>query len=140
MWDSALYTPPGVISPQEHMQIEGRLDKWAEELAVSISAAPFFLSAGSVIIAKKLYRHLPIHSRIFRTRYVPFGSHRPHERFPLYLFGQPRRCRQTIVSHQCIFRLSAFLHRDKFRRVSRGDPKGSHTFKAQETITNFGVW
>lgn len=33
-WDSALYTPPGVISAQEHEQIEERLDKWAEDLAV----------------------------------------------------------------------------------------------------------
>ncbi|EIM80755.1 initiator tRNA phosphoribosyl transferase [Stereum hirsutum FP-91666 SS1] len=40
MWDSALYTPPGVISPQEHMQIEGRLDKWAEELAASSYTLP----------------------------------------------------------------------------------------------------
>lgn len=44
-WNSALYTPPGVISAQEHRQIEERLDKWAEDLAVgSVSANSFFMS------------------------------------------------------------------------------------------------
>ncbi|KAG6836477.1 hypothetical protein H0H93_007646 [Arthromyces matolae] len=31
-WDTALYTPPGVVSGQEHHQIELRLDAWAEAL------------------------------------------------------------------------------------------------------------
>ncbi|KAF8637561.1 hypothetical protein AX17_002747 [Amanita inopinata Kibby_2008] len=34
-WDTALYTPPGSVSPQEHHQIELRLDGWAEALAKS---------------------------------------------------------------------------------------------------------
>jgi tRNA A64-2'-O-ribosylphosphate transferase len=33
-WDTALYTPPGSVSPQEHSQIEDKLDGWASQLAV----------------------------------------------------------------------------------------------------------
>lgn len=33
-WDTALYTPPGAVSAQEHHQIEQKLDAWAAELAV----------------------------------------------------------------------------------------------------------
>ena len=33
-WDTALYTPPGTVSMQEHHQIEQRLDSWANNLAV----------------------------------------------------------------------------------------------------------
>jgi tRNA A64-2'-O-ribosylphosphate transferase len=33
-WDTALYTPPGSVSMQEHHQIEQRLDSWANSLAV----------------------------------------------------------------------------------------------------------
>jgi tRNA A64-2'-O-ribosylphosphate transferase len=35
-WDTALYTPPGTVSMQEHHQIEQRLDSWANNLAVSV--------------------------------------------------------------------------------------------------------
>ena len=35
LWDTALYTPPLVVSRQEHAQIEERLDRWAADLAVS---------------------------------------------------------------------------------------------------------
>ncbi|KAL1678999.1 initiator tRNA phosphoribosyl transferase [Schizophyllum commune] len=38
-WDTALYTPPLVVSRQEHAQIEERLDRWATDLA----ASSFFL-------------------------------------------------------------------------------------------------
>ncbi|KAG6828845.1 hypothetical protein H0H92_006604 [Tricholoma furcatifolium] len=31
-WDTALYTPAGVVSPQEHHQIELRIDAWATSL------------------------------------------------------------------------------------------------------------
>ncbi len=34
-WDTSLYTPPGVISAQEHNQIEGKLQEWAVRLLVS---------------------------------------------------------------------------------------------------------
>ena len=34
-WDTALYTPPGSVSTQEHKQIELRLDGWARDLVVS---------------------------------------------------------------------------------------------------------
>jgi hypothetical protein len=34
-WDTSLYTPPGVVSIQEHAQIESRLDQWAESLVAS---------------------------------------------------------------------------------------------------------
>lgn len=33
-WDTKLYTPPQVVSAQEHAQIETRLDGWATALAV----------------------------------------------------------------------------------------------------------
>lgn len=33
-WDKNLYTPPQVVSAQEHAQIEARLDHWADALAV----------------------------------------------------------------------------------------------------------
>jgi len=33
-WDTALYTPPGVVSAQEHHHIKQKLDTWAAELAV----------------------------------------------------------------------------------------------------------
>ena len=36
-WDTALYTPPGNVSPQEHSQIEDKLDGWASQLAVKFS-------------------------------------------------------------------------------------------------------
>lgn len=35
-WDTALYTPPGTVSTQEHHQIEQRLDSWANNLAVGV--------------------------------------------------------------------------------------------------------
>ena len=35
-WDKVLYTPPGTVSPQEHAQIESRLDEWAQDLLVSL--------------------------------------------------------------------------------------------------------
>ena len=35
-WDTALYTPPGSVSMQEHYQIEQRLDSWANNLAVGV--------------------------------------------------------------------------------------------------------
>lgn len=34
-WDTALYTPPGAVSAQEHAQIARRIGAWAEGLAVS---------------------------------------------------------------------------------------------------------
>ncbi len=34
-WDVKLYTPPHVVSTQEHRAIELRLDEWAASLAVS---------------------------------------------------------------------------------------------------------
>lgn len=39
-WDTALYTPPQVVSRQEHLQIEERLDKWAADLAASSYVLP----------------------------------------------------------------------------------------------------
>jgi tRNA A64-2'-O-ribosylphosphate transferase len=33
-WDTKLYTPPSVVSAQEHDQIAQRLDGWAKVLAV----------------------------------------------------------------------------------------------------------
>lgn len=38
-WDTSFYTPPQVVSPQEHAQINAKLDDWAESLA----ASSFFL-------------------------------------------------------------------------------------------------
>jgi tRNA A64-2'-O-ribosylphosphate transferase len=35
-WDTALYTPPGAVSVQEHVQIERRIEEWAKQLHVSI--------------------------------------------------------------------------------------------------------
>jgi tRNA A64-2'-O-ribosylphosphate transferase len=35
-WETALYTPPGGVSMQEHRQIEQRLDAWANSLAVNM--------------------------------------------------------------------------------------------------------
>lgn len=35
-WDIKLYTPPTVVSVQEHDQIVEKLDDWAEALAVSL--------------------------------------------------------------------------------------------------------
>jgi tRNA A64-2'-O-ribosylphosphate transferase len=35
-WDNALYTPPGVVSSQEHHQIESLLDNWTEALVVGL--------------------------------------------------------------------------------------------------------
>lgn len=34
-WDTALYTPPGSVSRQEHAQIETRVNGWADSLIVS---------------------------------------------------------------------------------------------------------
>ncbi|KAG8221256.1 initiator tRNA phosphoribosyl transferase-domain-containing protein [Butyriboletus roseoflavus] len=39
-WDTALYTPPGSVSPQEHSQIERKLDGWTSELAVNSPKPP----------------------------------------------------------------------------------------------------
>ncbi|KAH0829130.1 initiator tRNA phosphoribosyl transferase [Lanmaoa asiatica] len=39
-WDTALYTPPGSVSPQEHSQIEDKLDGWTSELAASSYSFP----------------------------------------------------------------------------------------------------
>ncbi|KAL1691818.1 initiator tRNA phosphoribosyl transferase [Schizophyllum commune] len=40
LWDTALYTPPLVVSRQEHAQIEERLDGWATDLAASSFSLP----------------------------------------------------------------------------------------------------
>lgn len=34
-WNVALYCPPGVVSGQEHSQIDAQLDTWATSLVVS---------------------------------------------------------------------------------------------------------
>ncbi|KAK7057702.1 initiator tRNA phosphoribosyl transferase [Favolaschia claudopus] len=39
-WDTALYTPPGAVSAQEHAQIAARIDKWADALAASSYSLP----------------------------------------------------------------------------------------------------
>jgi len=39
-WNTKLYTPPGVVSAQEHDQIEQKLDGWADDLAVSFIFSP----------------------------------------------------------------------------------------------------
>ncbi|OJA19419.1 hypothetical protein AZE42_02264 [Rhizopogon vesiculosus] len=39
-WNTRLYTPPGVVSAQEHDQIEQRLDGWADDLAASFYVLP----------------------------------------------------------------------------------------------------
>ncbi|KAF8807061.1 initiator tRNA phosphoribosyl transferase [Phlegmacium glaucopus] len=39
-WDTALYTPPGGVSMQEHHQIEQRLDSWANSLVASSFSLP----------------------------------------------------------------------------------------------------
>ena len=36
-WDTALYTPPGSVSAQEHAQIAARIDGWARSLLVSLT-------------------------------------------------------------------------------------------------------
>jgi tRNA A64-2'-O-ribosylphosphate transferase len=33
-WGTDIYTPPGVVSQQEHYQIQTRLDDWAKSLIV----------------------------------------------------------------------------------------------------------
>lgn len=38
-WDTALYTSPAVVSPQEHAQIEAHLDGWAKALNVRLHLA-----------------------------------------------------------------------------------------------------
>jgi tRNA A64-2'-O-ribosylphosphate transferase len=35
-WNTKLYTPPGVVSAQEHDQIEQKLDEWADDLVVCL--------------------------------------------------------------------------------------------------------
>lgn len=35
-WDINLYTPPQVVSAQEHSQIEARLNGWADALVVCL--------------------------------------------------------------------------------------------------------
>jgi tRNA A64-2'-O-ribosylphosphate transferase len=45
-WDLSLYTPPQVVSAQEHAQIEARLDAWADELAVCRSMILFLIFLG----------------------------------------------------------------------------------------------
>lgn len=39
-WDSALYTPPGTVSAQEHAQIAARIDGWARALLVRPLSPP----------------------------------------------------------------------------------------------------
>ncbi|KAG1824375.1 initiator tRNA phosphoribosyl transferase [Suillus subaureus] len=39
-WNTKLYTPPGVVSAQEHDQIEQKLDGWADDLAASFYVLP----------------------------------------------------------------------------------------------------
>lgn len=39
-WNTKLYTPPGVVSAQEHDQIEQKLDGWANDLAASFYVLP----------------------------------------------------------------------------------------------------
>ncbi|KAF9228467.1 initiator tRNA phosphoribosyl transferase [Gyrodon lividus] len=39
-WDTMLYTSSGVVSPQEHSQIERKIDVWASELAASFYELP----------------------------------------------------------------------------------------------------
>ncbi|KAG1772087.1 tRNA A64-2'-O-ribosylphosphate transferase [Suillus occidentalis] len=39
-WNTKLYTPPGVVSAQEHDQIEQRLDEWADDLVASFYVLP----------------------------------------------------------------------------------------------------
>ncbi|KAG6891019.1 hypothetical protein C0992_010992 [Termitomyces sp. T32_za158] len=51
-WDTALYTPPGVVSAQEHHQIELKIDAWADALhnssyelpALPVPLRPFWIT------------------------------------------------------------------------------------------------
>ena len=36
-WNTNLYCPPNVVSPTEKSQIEAHIDKWADQLLVSLS-------------------------------------------------------------------------------------------------------
>ncbi|KAG1739096.1 tRNA A64-2'-O-ribosylphosphate transferase, partial [Suillus paluster] len=40
IWNTKLYTPPGVVSAQEHDQIEKKLDGWADDLVASFYVLP----------------------------------------------------------------------------------------------------
>ncbi|KAG2159192.1 tRNA A64-2'-O-ribosylphosphate transferase [Suillus bovinus] len=40
VWNTKFYTPPGVVSAQEHDQIEQKLDGWADDLAASFYILP----------------------------------------------------------------------------------------------------
>ena len=65
-WDIALYTPPHVVSAQEHAQIEARLDGWATALVVrSLSV----IVTNALLISGILHRGRPIS---FLASFDPF--------------------------------------------------------------------
>lgn len=56
-WDTSLYTPPGVVSVQEHSQIDHLLDQWANQLLVSVDnviKALYFLTYRSLTSSIRL--------------------------------------------------------------------------------------
>ncbi|PSR76540.1 hypothetical protein PHLCEN_2v8386 [Hermanssonia centrifuga] len=78
-WDTALYTPPGVVSAQEHSQIDARLDGWAASLLVSLlPISPFHPHTGGGVSPISSYV-LPNLERPLRPLWItPSTSAYPH--------------------------------------------------------------
>ncbi|GLB37858.1 putative initiator tRNA phosphoribosyl transferase [Lyophyllum shimeji] len=69
-WDTALYTPPGAVSAQEHHQIEQRIDAWADALfnssfelpALPAPLRPFWITPATTTFPSfPTFEPLPFH-------------------------------------------------------------------------------
>ena len=90
-WDIKLYTPPAVVSMQEHDQIEQRLDGWAEALAVNLSC-----TLQVQLIFNRHTRHLRLVSLNYLALSDQSGLRQPLELFQNYVLT----LQQQVTSFQ----------------------------------------
>lgn len=126
IWNTKLYTPPGVVSVQEHTQISELLDSWAHDLAVR----PDFHRTPMDYCSNRKSRRLRMRFHNSQLLYGQCGF-RP----PLLLFRRrlPLTPKDRTLSY-------AYQHRSKSSMGWRGDTAASPTCKALVTTTNFGEW
>lgn len=74
-WDTHLYTPPAVVSMQEHHQIERRLDSWAKALAVSLLCP--LMQIWFIVVS----RHPRFPCPNYHATFVQYGLHQLQQLF-----------------------------------------------------------
>lgn len=125
-WDTYLYTPPAVVSAQEHSQMETRLDEWAAQLHVG-QIVRWVVIAVSCVVAS-LFR--PLRMR-FPISHALSGLCGLPPEIP-HILGY------LVLLRERSIRLSVFLLRSKYRKGLNDVPAGFRMYKGRGMITSCG--